>query len=128
MIDGQPKFTLRQYIEELPWYVTILSKSRDKCPPLFVRIEPDNTCFGSPASNCEFDILPILQAMGISYQEVSFCPEPSFGNGARVYKIEAYKKKPAYLVYHMSSGSGGTSNWIDIFWEFEHLEGNVICG
>lgn len=111
-VNGSIMTVLKKAKEEVLWNITIQG---NKFGPNNVTIEPMSDCFGYTGSGCDFDISKALHLTNISSKEL--CEKIIHGDSATLFSITTSGKQPAYLVYYYSGGSGGGTNWIQIFWE-----------
>jgi hypothetical protein len=123
VVDGKHKTAIRQQVEELAWEVMLGSEMPPKFGPQFVWIQPDMDCFGSTGSGCDFELDATLRSAGVDFRRL--CINAPYGNGSDVYLVSADGSKPAWLEYITSTGSGGTSNWVALFWNEDDFSDGV---
>jgi hypothetical protein len=103
---------------ELTWLLKYSTKNNPKFGPALIELQPglenDNQCFGSLYEGCSFEILPSLANAGISAQEVCSPTDSLAGDRSKIYLLNAGEKKPTYMRYDHSCGSGGCSSYISI--------------
>ena len=76
---------------------------------------PHGDCFGVGNSGCDFQFDNIFKnKTKISTLEV--CVSRIMSDHYSLYKLSAVGKKDAYLLYASTSGSGGESNSIELWW------------
>jgi hypothetical protein len=117
-VMGEASTILMKNTNELAWLLTYSTKNDRKFGPEIMELKPgldgSEQCFGTLYSGCSFNLLPSLNAAGVSVQEI--CPEIRYntGNYAKIFLIKAKEKKPTYIKYDFSSGSGGNTSSISI--------------
>ena len=119
-VDGTLMKVLRQTVEEVHWEVRLEGKEPAKFGPKSVTIDPTNDSFGTTGSGCDFEIGRTIEAAGIEI--VSLCKDFERGGGIEVFLAESEGKQPALLQYWTSAGSGGTTNWVTIYWDLENTD------
>ena len=117
-VMGRRYSVLRQRLIPIPWIVKIVGSGPPKFPPDWVMMRPRDDCFEADGSKCDFELLPSLDAGGFSYEKLCENEEVMFGSSV-VYRISYAGKKDAYLVYELSAGSWGYSNFLRLFWDMD---------
>lgn len=119
-VDGKAKTALRQLVEDVEWNITLQSDGNPAFGPDSVKLEPQDLCFGSVGSGCDFELLPTLSAVGIRAERL--CEEVDRGNGVEVFRLDAPGKATAWAAYWIGTGSAGTTNWVTLYWQQTRLE------
>jgi hypothetical protein len=117
-VMGEVSTSLMKNTNELAWLLSYSTTNDRKCGPEIMELKPgldgSEQCFGTLYSWCSFNIFPSLKAAGVTIKEI--CPEISYGTGnyAKIFLMKAKEKKPTYIKYDFSSGSGGNTSSISI--------------
>lgn len=124
-INGQILTAVDTEREEVKWNLVIYGNDQN---PVYADIEPDgNGCYGPGRANCIFNIEAELDLASVNYQKS--CAGDFIDGKAALYSIELDGKKPAWLFYQDSSGAGGATSWVDIYWDdpWDYKSGLKIC-
>jgi len=123
-VNGKTMWTLRAEKEDLNWDVTLKGT---KFGVHKVEIWPNHQCFGTGSSGCDFawdTLFENTESKNIIAKEV--CTGGSLSNGGTLYELNYIGKQDVYVMYGYSSGSGGKTNWIEVWWKnipvFENSE------
>lgn len=115
---------LKKGKEEVAWDIDYKTPydERDGVTSILLS-QHDNACFGVLGDNCRIQPFSSLKNSSIAYQKVCQDRENIIdtGNAIYGYKLSAKKKKPIYLAYINSSGSGGSSSFYELRFKEDKL-------
>jgi len=117
-VMGRRYSVLKRRLESLPWVVKLANPGNAKFPPDWVFIGPKMDCFGADGTGCDFTLLPSLEAGGFSYELLCENNEILTSTTA-LYHVSYPGKQDAYLAYDFSSGSGGETNSLRLYWNMD---------
>lgn len=107
--------------KELAWEIDYRAPSDTRFGVNSISITPYKfACFGNLGSNCILEPFKSLEASNISYQKI--CRDNlSAASFTESYKLTVKDKKPIYLEYIYSSGSGGEGTFFELKFESKEL-------
>jgi hypothetical protein len=106
-INGKPLYVLKKYVEPVSWKIRLVGAHAG-----VRRIE-----ILPPTSFVDFNLEEELRKRKILFDLYKCDPEHYASNGERVYRIVFPNKKPSWLHYAWSCGSGGCSGDFTLFLE-----------
>lgn len=102
-------------IEPLMWSIVLRGKSGNVEVPTSIDISEGN-CFGSDYEHCTFRVMPSLIEAHIKAEILCTSPDFKWGNGVKMLRLFGKGLRPVDLFYFVSSGSGGSVNWLQLYW------------
>jgi hypothetical protein len=106
---------LRDKKEEVEWDVSL---EGTKFGVQRVEVWPNADCFEVTSSGCDFKWEEVFKnTYNKSVKTVKLCSESISGEWGTLYEIKASGKQDAYVMYGETSGSGGTTNWVELWWK-----------
>jgi hypothetical protein len=124
---GRYATVLHQKKEALGWQVTLKTNNNPNFGPTYILVAPglesEDGCFGVIYENCAFKLEPSFNSLNIKYKIVCSNMLDST-NFDKVYSIKLKNGKNVLITYSQSSGSGGTSNAIKIWFTTNQ---NSVC-
>ena len=122
-VDGKVTTVLHQTLQEVPWDVVLRSDSPARFGPQHVLIAPQNDCFGSTGSGCDFEVVSSLRSAGLTVQQM--CERFADGSGTVVYAVLGSDRRSAWVALESTAGSGGASSWLKLFWRIADIDDDV---
>ncbi len=112
-------WALKSKKEEIQWKVSL---EGSKFGVQKVKIIPNDECFNVAASGCDFKREEIfLNTANKNIKAAMICSDNS---GNALYEIKVIGKQDAYVMYGETSGSGGTTNWVELWWKIPGATNN----
>jgi hypothetical protein len=113
-VDGTFVQVIKQKWQELVWTITLETLEPPRFGPKYIRIQPnDGVCFGASYRGCNFTDAQALSSPRLEAHLV--CTPNDAGSGvANAYSVSALGGKPSLVVFDQSTGSGGTTTWLEI--------------
>ena len=113
-VMGNVSTVLKKQTVELAWSVIYESYANPKFGVEVITIKPgtddsDGSCFGSTTDNCSFNPIKSLDFAKIKYRQICKSSE-KVG-----YQLSAEGKKTIRAAWINSTGSGGTSSWVELY-------------
>ncbi len=103
-IDGKPNYMLKKYVEQVPWKIRLVGGHHS-----VYRLDT-----GYPTT-CDIDFEGELRKKAESVQLYRWNSDGQANIGEKIYRIKFPDKKPSWLYYRWSSGSGGSSGDFTLF-------------
>jgi len=111
-VGGRTFWVLRTRREPLDWDVI---QTGTKFGIAHVDFLPKDACFGVAASGCGFTWNEVLAKTPVLRSQ-KLCESPRMGEKLTLFQVSAPGKKPARVLYALSTGSGGSSNWVELWY------------
>jgi hypothetical protein len=113
-VMGNISTILKKQTTELAWSVVYESYGNPKFGVEVITIKPgtddsDGACFGSTSDNCSFNPIKSFDGAKIKYRQICKSSE-KVG-----YQLSAEGKKTIKAAWITSTGSGGSSSWIELY-------------
>jgi hypothetical protein len=121
-VNNKILWTLKAKKEEVKWDVLL---EGSKFGVQKVEVRPNIECFGVGSSGCNFEWEEVFKnADNKSVKTLKLCSEGFPSEGGILYEIKASGKQDAYLLYITTSGSGGVTNWVELWWKLPEITEN----
>jgi hypothetical protein len=110
-INGTPVYQLKKYVEPVPWKIRLVGRHHS--------VHRLDTSY---PTTCDIDFEEELRKKAKSVQLYRCDPEGLASMGEKIYRIKFPDKKPAWLYFAWSSGTGGLSGDFTLFLYKEDAE------
>lgn len=114
-VNNEIMWTLKSEKEEVKWDVSLIGT---KFGVEKATIWPGAECFGTGSSGCDFewdDVFKNIENNNVNLTKL--CSLNSLGQTGELFEISSNGKQDAYIMYGSTAGSGGETNWVELWWE-----------
>jgi len=122
-INNKIFWVLKSQKEELKWNVAL---EGTKFGVEKVTFWIENECLGVGASGCDFQWEEIFQNItSKNMKTIKVCMDKTLGGGFQtLYEIKAEGKQDVYVMFGYTVGSGGATNWVELWWKLPNITEN----